>query len=344
MQYRLSYVEEVKKASNISWAIRQTGVYHRHMPTGPGSLWIFLHPRPNSTLQTRLEKSIKEWSRKQRSLIELQLVHLIPLSSYIGDWRWYLKNLSAEIETFASIAMSIDFSKEGYHGRGTNTLQSLHNLQDKVSPLFARLRSTLRTVASLKRYKKSLNNSNNSIPAQTKEILGELESYETSLHGNLASVTLLERRTQEILNLLVVALNLKSQATAVKINRNIWSLTKDTVDDSATVRLVTMVTLIYLPASFVTVGLSPIMPGAKLRSSQQSLLGMNLFTFQTTEGSGFQVSKQFWLFFAILIPLTLLTIGSWIIMARRIHERKRRDREKAESTGPIDEDLWPSTH
>jgi hypothetical protein len=31
------------------------------------------------------------------------------------------------------------------------------------------------------------------------------------------------------------------------------SLTKDTVDDSATVRVVTLVTLIYLPASFVTV-------------------------------------------------------------------------------------------
>jgi hypothetical protein len=52
---------------------------------------------------------------------------------------------------------------------------------------------------------------------------------------------------------LAVALNLKSQSTAVKINRNIWSLTKDTVDDSATVRLITIVTLIFLPASFVTV-------------------------------------------------------------------------------------------
>ena len=31
-------------------------------------------------------------------------------------------------------------------------------------------------------------------------------------------------------------------------------LTKDTVDDSATVRVVTLVTLIYLPASFVSVG------------------------------------------------------------------------------------------
>lgn len=52
---------------------------------------------------------------------------------------------------------------------------------------------------------------------------------------------------------LTAALDLKSQATAKEINDNILELTKDTVDDSATVRVVTLVTLIYLPASFVAV-------------------------------------------------------------------------------------------
>lgn len=52
---------------------------------------------------------------------------------------------------------------------------------------------------------------------------------------------------------LSVALNLKNQATSVDINNNMLSLTRDTVDDSATVRVVTLVTLIYLPASFVAV-------------------------------------------------------------------------------------------
>jgi hypothetical protein len=51
------------------------------------------------------------------------------------------------------------------------------------------------------------------------------------------------------------ALSLKGQATNVEISRNIWSLTLDTVDDSVTVRVVTLVTLIYLPASFVSVSM-----------------------------------------------------------------------------------------
>jgi hypothetical protein len=39
----------------------------------------------------------------------------------------------------------------------------------------------------------------------------------------------------------------------VNINQSILSLTQDTVDDSATIRVVTIVTLIYVPASFVSV-------------------------------------------------------------------------------------------
>jgi hypothetical protein len=48
-------------------------------------------------------------------------------------------------------------------------------------------------------------------------------------------------------------LNLRNQATAAEINHHLLTLTKDTVDDSATVRVVTLVTLIYLPASFIAV-------------------------------------------------------------------------------------------
>lgn len=49
------------------------------------------------------------------------------------------------------------------------------------------------------------------------------------------------------------AFNLKNQAIAADINSHLLNLTRDTVDDSATVRVVTLVTLTYLPASFVAV-------------------------------------------------------------------------------------------
>lgn len=92
MQYRLSYVEEVPGG----FATRQTGIFHRFVPNGPGSLWIFLNPRPKSTLQTRLERVVREPGRNSSQ--EWELIHLLALSSYLGDWRWYIKSLSGDIE------------------------------------------------------------------------------------------------------------------------------------------------------------------------------------------------------------------------------------------------------
>lgn len=111
-----------------------------------------------------------------------------------------------------------------------------------------------------------------------------------------------------------VALTLKTQATSVDINHNMLLLTHDTVDDSATVKVVTLVTLLYLPASFVA-----------------SLLGMNLFAFQGPNGSGFQISSQFWIFVALAVPLTVLTVGSWFYIAykrQRNNALKKRSRQQ----------------
>lgn len=52
-----------------------------------------------------------------------------------------------------------------------------------------------------------------------------------------------------------MALGLKNQDTTVGINNKMLKLTNETFDDNATVRVVTLVTLIYLPASFVSVSM-----------------------------------------------------------------------------------------
>jgi len=92
-----------------------------------------------------------------------------------------------------------------------------------------------------------------------------LSSYTSKYRGHVTSTGLLTSRVQGVLKLLSVALTLKTQATSVDINHNMLLLTHDTVDDSATVRVVTLVTLLYLPASFVSVSLAPVLVVPSLR-------------------------------------------------------------------------------
>jgi hypothetical protein len=44
---------------------------------------------------------------------------------------------------------------------------------------------------------------------------------------------------------------------------------------------------------------------------------MNFFSFGSTDGSGFKISPQFWIFVIVSIPLTALTLGAWIVIVRR---------------------------
>jgi len=55
---------------------------------------------------------------------------------------------------------------------------------------------------------------------------------------------------------------------------------------------------------------------------------MNLFAFQGANGSGFQISSQFWIFIALAVPLTVLTVGSWFYIA---YKRKRNNATKNRS-------------
>jgi hypothetical protein len=109
----------------------------------------------------------------------------------------------------ASVALSLDFTREGHYGRGTDTLQGLHSLLEKVLPLSPRLRSILATVTSLKILYQTLQRQGLYKELHPIKILDELRSYEVHTTGHLASIALLEKRIQEILSLVRQTQNVK---------------------------------------------------------------------------------------------------------------------------------------
>lgn len=49
---------------------------------------------------------------------------------------------------------------------------------------------------------------------------------------------------------------------------------------------------------------------------------MNLFTFEIA-ASKIKIAKDFWIFLALAIPLTLLTVGCWVFLSFK--KKNRRD-------------------
>lgn len=98
----------------------------------------------------------------------------------------------------------------------------------------------------------------------------------------------------------------------IGISNKLLKLTDESLDGNSTVRIVTLVTLIYLPASFVS-----------------TLLGMNLFDYGPA--GDFKISHQFWIFIVIAVPLTVMTVGSWYWFSRRRQLLKNRRRMKEQT-------------
>ncbi len=153
-------------------------------------------------------------------------------------------------------------------------LQKLQSLEDQVFPSIARLGSTMSILTALQdienrrgtceKYAKT--------QTQTQSLPCSVRTYEILLQGHLESTMVIKNRIQGTSKLvwymsieislctntklqLATTVQFKSQAIARDTNDNMLRLAKDTVDDSATVRVVTLVTLIYLPASFIAVSL-----------------------------------------------------------------------------------------
>ncbi|KAF2761010.1 hypothetical protein EJ05DRAFT_497581 [Pseudovirgaria hyperparasitica] len=83
----------------------------------------------------------------------------------------------------------------------------------------------------------------------------------------------------------------RSQVASSDMNKSMYSLTRKSVDDSATVRVITVFTLIYLPASFIA-----------------TVLETNLFKFQD-DSEALRIPPQLWIYVAVALPLTFLTVG-----------------------------------
>lgn len=97
------YAEKVEEAKPPFWTIRQTGVFHRYDPAARRSIWIILNPMPHSKVQRRLDQAAavgNGWG--QHSSIDWHHLHLLVISSYLVNWRWYLNDLNDNISQSVS--------------------------------------------------------------------------------------------------------------------------------------------------------------------------------------------------------------------------------------------------
>ncbi|KAL9044575.1 MAG: hypothetical protein Q9214_002296 [Letrouitia sp. 1 TL-2023] len=185
--------------------------------------------------------------------------------------------------------MTLDL-KPSIVGLTFDEVQGLRNLEDKVLSLGGYCKSALSIVQMLQ-----------SIPETKFEQEWTLQPYSDRLGDFVESLSALAARINNTIDLAAYFLDLKNQETAVEMNRAMSELTSKTNKDTTSVKWITYLTVIYLPASFVA-----------------TLYGMNLFEFDENSRQ-LVIAKDFWIYLATWLPLTFFTFLGYL-MLKGFHE------------------------
>ncbi|KAF7175058.1 hypothetical protein CNMCM7691_006462 [Aspergillus felis] len=260
VSYQLHYVEENHREGPNPWSFRRTGIYHHHTPKR--DVIILLHPNETSVLDVRLlellglKPSINSRSSDQSNhsvnslLRNPASLHSLVMSTFSGNWRWFLRHLGYRFEPYNDRAFGMTPEKLTPQ-ESFNHLVTLRNLNDWVNKARASCEGTLDLVLRLK------------------DSFHECNEHEPRIRSYIQSCDGLTPRVRNTTDLLGFTLNLHNQLETAKIDRELRDITeqlqlvtselkdlqRDNIDDSAAVKIITFISAVYLPGSFIVVRL-----------------------------------------------------------------------------------------
>ncbi|KAM0712549.1 hypothetical protein Q7P37_011646 [Cladosporium fusiforme] len=305
--YILKYPEQNHRSDEESWSIRQTAVYHQlHKATGK-SVFMILSPLEESAGEMALSSWFRDSYGLQGPTSHAFAVNRMVLDTYYAGWRGYMSFYEKKIEKLCMKMMSIGMVI--VDAVTPDEMADLFYFESRLIPLSSAAAAAERLCEDLqqcsRRWPAQLRSTGPS--AKIEEEDEWLENHRSKVSACSSHAIALLVKCERARQLLDRILNLKSQQIAQQQNTNILALTKSTVDDSATVRVMTAITLVYLSCTVVATVFST--PFFDLKDENKSLM----------------VSPDFWIYAAVSAPLTIATITYW----RWSLARKRRERQIA---------------
>lgn len=328
--YQLRYMEPNNHTQGETWSERQIGVYHKFSlaPKAKG-LMILLHAMLDSKAQKRLDE-IFSAGRYNTNLNSTPLrLHVLIFTTYMDNWRWYMDDLGELCLQLENKGFTTEMNSKADRSLSFRTLQELRNLESKFIATTTILKATLAVLKHLEAIGGKLGQTGTG-EKQSQLQVEDLEDIPSELRALTAcsfryqsyitSMEVMRNRVGKLIELLADGLNQKSQGTTAEISSSLLSLTKKSVDDNATVIVVTFITLIYLPTQFVA-----------------TFFGMNFLTFQS-QTSTIIFAKDFWIFIATAVPLTVATLGMWFLATHR--EKKGKEKRSQYYAPENDKETW----
>ncbi|KAF2809338.1 uncharacterized protein BDZ99DRAFT_520694 [Mytilinidion resinicola] len=317
LAYQLKYPERHGRSQELKWSMRQTAVYHRVCVTEKDSqsFCLIFHPKEDSTAEKAIlhqAGSYERWKLIETNPLRQNLTILL---AYVDNWRDYLTELGELYQRHQTYISAVEFDDDHDFNKtfNFNVMEKLRRLEEKVQSVPVILTTTRSLIDSLVKLNVVFAVEELYDRAERDGIAMALDHIGVRVRGYQSSTQSIRVRLKGLIKLVADTLSLRNQSSAAAsqkiavnhqriatdISDRVLILTQDSVDDNSVIRLVTLVTMFYLPSSFVA-----------------SLFGMNLFDFDS-QTSNIRIATDFWIYLVVTIPLTALTAAGWWLAADR---------------------------
>ncbi|KAL6242739.1 hypothetical protein RBB50_010385 [Rhinocladiella similis] len=315
--YGLRFVERNLR-HNISppskaWSLRQCAISCNYDDKEAGASWAFVAISAN--MQQRLDAAALAGNfRHSTDPFE---VHQLIIDSAITSWRQYLIDLSGETDAhYAQILGTSPNDKGPVNLHEAGRRQDLLMLDETLLNVLLAITATTDTSSGLSAsWEFLLGDTSTLDPHYLNLMRRSFVHHQRSLALLSAQVTHLRTKLGGIISLLSSFLDLSSgyslQNLALqageeneemrRLTDRMHKLAEKSTQDAAAVKVLTILTLIYLPVTVVSNFFS-----TSFVSSKSSADGPESIS----------VTDDWWILLAASIPLTLLTIYIWIVWTR----------------------------
>ncbi|OAL48748.1 hypothetical protein IQ07DRAFT_85531 [Pyrenochaeta sp. DS3sAY3a] len=318
--YILRYVEFTNRPGGRDpWSLRQFAVYHRYKPCQRSrcSTWIL------TGASQRTERRLDQYTRSIEDLIQTNPfeLHVIFIDTAIASWRHYLVHLTQLVTYQSNKAVGISIGDDDLDNQflsiEVEDHQHLKQIEDQISDLMLCLDSTLDTVSTFedmyiqfqdhqedgRSISDGSTRASDAVIVALKEKSKEVSYFRKKAEALLSKVqntrtlisSLLERQSGHNINQQIAALH-KLERQGQDENLIMRQLAEKSSRDSSSMRILTIITMIYLPCTIV--------------SNFYSTQFVNSRELETGD-TRLEYATNAWLFFAISVPLTFLTILIW---------------------------------
>ncbi|ORX98952.1 hypothetical protein BCR34DRAFT_142252 [Clohesyomyces aquaticus] len=308
MCYNLKGVRFAKKfddrMKHDQWYIEPAAFYHQFDAVSGNTLWIVT--KGGIDIQQRYkdltgssgrpeDKTFKKLEDGFRSSLS---AHLMFCHWSSEDWRWYFRWLEEIIDDESAMAVygmrGPGYAHKQYRPRD---FQDLHFWQDKTSEAVMVLETNVEVIRSLQKFYASLK-THEDLPITLKtDCESDISSFFSSLDGIVDDFNMHISRARLLVKIITDRKELVIQHLQGQIAERGEELNRRLEREAVLMRIVTILTLIYLPATFVS-----------------TFFSTDVVTFQNQDGpNGSTNSASFsslalarW--FQVTLPLTALTL------------------------------------